>query len=511
MKKRIISILAVLVLVLALMPSAFADISANLGSFSAGTEILQPLFENTESIAYDPDLLPQGCELTTISDKVCLTGIPQIAGSYTFSVETENGIYTYYVDIMPYTPNCTISGDKSCTQNENVVVSASAAVKDGGMISYQWYSNTVRSVVGGNPIPGATSSAYTVNTSETGTVYYYCNVTNTNNGISINIYSEVLEVTVTEPNVSRISISKMPNKLKYKVGESVDTTGLALTVEYANGSTGTVTNDYTVTPKTITQDTKGIWVTYKGEETYFAIELEEKIATLVYTMPTKTEYIVGDLLETDGLVLKVMGGANGQEFVTTGFTCNPLRLEAVGVQTINVTYKNTTCSFTVKVSEKGKDVINVVTMPAKTEYKIGDRIDPTGLVLELRSGDKTSAITSGYSIEPQELTAAGTQTITVKYKELTCTFTVNVKEAETVETAPTETPVPVVTVKPSEPSRGPGMNIHRMLVAFIAILAVLALVILGIYVYVARSKNFDESPVGKLFKSLRKYRDNNNE
>lgn len=508
MKKRFISFLAVLVLVLALMPAAFADITTNLGSFSAGTSITQPIFEYTDSIAYAPEMLPPGCELTNISDKVCLTGVPEVAGNYSFMVETENGIYTCYVDIMPFTPSCVVSGDKSCTQNENVVVSVSAAVKDKGTLSYQWFSNTVRSVVGGNPIPGATSSAFTVNTAEAGKTYYYCNVTNTNNGISINVYSDVLEVSVTEPNVSKISISKMPDKLKYKVGESVDTTGLALTVEFANGGSGTVTNDYTVTPKTVTQDTKGIWVTYKGAETYFAIELEEKLASLVYTMPTKTEYIVGDLLETDGLVLKVTGGSNGQEFVTTGFTCNPLRLETVGNQTINVTYKNTTCSFTVKVSEKGKDVINVVTMPTRTEYTVGDKINPSGLVLELRSGDKTSAITSGYSIEPQELTAAGTQTVTVKYKDLTCSFTVNVKEAAP-ET--TEAPAPVVTPKPSAPSKGPGMNVHRMLVVFIVILAILALVTLGIYIYVARTQNFDESPVGKFFEKLRQYRDNNNE
>lgn len=508
MKKHLISILAVLVLALALMPAAFADISTNLGSFSAGTDISQPIFEYSDSIAYDPELLPPGCELTTINDRVCLTGSPDVAGNYSFSIETENGIYTCYVDIMPYTPSCAISGDKTCIQNENVVISVSSAVKDKGVLSYQWYSNTVRSVVGGNPIPGATSSAFTVDTSNAGKSYYYCNVTNTNNGISVNVYSDVLEVNVSEPDVSRISITKTPDKLKYKVGESVDTTGLVLNVEFADGSSATVTSDYTVTPKTITQDTKGIWVTYKGEETYFAIELEEKLASLVYTMPTKTEYIVGDLLETDGLVLKVTGGSNGQEFITTGFSCNPLHLETVGNQTINVTYKNTTCSFTVKVSEKGKDVINVVTMPTRTEYTVGEKLNPTGLVLELRSGDKTSPITSGYSIEPQELTAAGTQTVTVKYNDLTCTFDVNVKEAQPEAT---ETPAPVVTAKPSAPSKGPGMNIHRMLVVFIAILAILALVTLGIYIYVARTENFDESPIGKFFEKLRQYRDNNNE
>lgn len=56
-----------------------------------------------------------------------------------------------------------------------------ASVSDGGVLSYQWYSNTSSSPSNGTAIEGATSSSYkaTVNAKET--KYFYCVVTNTNN------------------------------------------------------------------------------------------------------------------------------------------------------------------------------------------------------------------------------------------------------------------------------------------------------------------------------------------
>ncbi len=70
--------------------------------------------------------------------------------------------------------------------------------------------------------------------------------------------------------------------------------------------------------------------------------------------------------------------------------------------------------------------ISIKTMPVKTEYTVGERVNPTGLVLNATVGNITTTIESGYRCTPEYLTATGTQTITVHYGGKTTTYTVNV-------------------------------------------------------------------------------------
>ena len=54
-----------------------------------------------------------------------------------------------------------------------------ASSMDGGMLTYQWYSNTTESNQGGILIEGATDASYVPPAHMAGTLYYYCEVTNT--------------------------------------------------------------------------------------------------------------------------------------------------------------------------------------------------------------------------------------------------------------------------------------------------------------------------------------------
>jgi len=78
-------------------------------------------------------------------------------------------------------------------------LSVQASASDGGVLSYQWHSNTVNSNTGGTLVSSA--SAYTPSTSTVGTLYYYAVVTNTNNSVNGNktatAVSDVAAVTVT--------------------------------------------------------------------------------------------------------------------------------------------------------------------------------------------------------------------------------------------------------------------------------------------------------------------------
>jgi hypothetical protein len=71
-----------------------------------------------------------------------------------------------------------------------------ANASDGGVISYQWYSNSTNSTEGGTELTGQTGTSYTPSTSSLGTTYYYVIATNTLGESDATAVSNVAAVTV---------------------------------------------------------------------------------------------------------------------------------------------------------------------------------------------------------------------------------------------------------------------------------------------------------------------------
>ncbi len=71
-----------------------------------------------------------------------------------------------------------------------------AQVRDGGTVSYQWYTNTVKNTTGGALIPGATTPSLTPTTSALGTLFYYVIATNTQGGNMSSTTSGIKEVEI---------------------------------------------------------------------------------------------------------------------------------------------------------------------------------------------------------------------------------------------------------------------------------------------------------------------------
>ena len=93
-------------------------------------------------------------------------------------------------------PTATISSGASYCQNAGTVVALSVVVSNGqGTPSYQWYSNTVNSNVGGTAISGATAISYSPTVATTGTTYYYCIVSQSGTNCSVN--SPTAQIIVT--------------------------------------------------------------------------------------------------------------------------------------------------------------------------------------------------------------------------------------------------------------------------------------------------------------------------
>jgi hypothetical protein len=148
----------------------------------------------------------------------------------------------------------------------------------------------------------------------------------------------------------------------------------------------------------------------------------------IATAPNKTNYIVGEKLDTTGL--KVMANySDNSSSAVTDYTVTGFNSNSAGQQTITVTYKDITATFTVTVRGKNLTGIGVQSQPAKLEYVQGSgELDVTGGVVQLTydvGGNQTIPMTkemvSGFNNM-----LPGTQTLTVSYGGFTTTFTVTI-------------------------------------------------------------------------------------
>ncbi|RHS64289.1 hypothetical protein DW958_10100 [Ruminococcus sp. AM46-18] len=223
-----------------------------------------------------------------------------------------------------------------------------------------------------------------------------------------------------------ISVTTLPNKTRYKVKESFDSTGMIVTANFDDGSSETVTK-YTLTqPDMTTSGTKTITVTSENKNTSFDILVVDVTEIIVTTLPSKTRYYEDDTFSSDGIVVSQVYSDGVKENIS-GFTLSKPDMSAGGVKTVTVTYSKFTTTFTITVI--GISGIEVSKMPTKTEYYLGDSLDASGLVVISRFTDNITKKLENYSISKLDSSSVGEKTITVTYKTHTVSFKVNVYKA----------------------------------------------------------------------------------
>lgn len=152
----------------------------------------------------------------------------------------------------------------------------------------------------------------------------------------------------------------------------------------------------------------------------------------VNAMPAKREYKVGDMLDTSGLEILAKYSNGTNVVITSGFDVSPRSLDAVGTQTVTVSYMGKTCSFPVLVEdvEQVVESILILSEPTKLEYTVGEWLDTSGLKLRIQTNKGSFDVTTGFSCHPSVLDREGTQTITVNYGSESAMFVVTVLPAE---------------------------------------------------------------------------------
>ncbi|MBR5620770.1 MAG: bacterial Ig-like domain-containing protein [Clostridia bacterium] len=258
--------------------------------------------------------------------------------------------------------------------------------------------------------------------------------------------SVTFDVTV-EPYETSLTVLQNPNKTAYMVGDALDTAGLTLLYTDEYNAWHTVTEGYVCNPQQFGMyGTQTVTVTYGTASTSFDVTVEPYETTLrLVTPPSKTTYHYGETLDTTGLSL-VFSDEFGDAFaVTEGFTCDAETFSAFGTHIVTVTYNDLSVTFDVTVIPY-EQTLSLVTPPLKTEYLYGETLETEGLSLLYRDEyGQTHTVTDGFVCDVQTLNAAGVQTVTVTYADLSVTFDVSVELREptlTLLTAPDKTTYP---------------------------------------------------------------------
>ena len=216
--------------------------------------------------------------------------------------------------------------------------------------------------------------------------------------------------------VVKIELTSLPSKLKYKSGESFDSSGLIVTATYSDGTVQETTDYVLSSPDMSTAGTKTITVTCGTQTTTFDITVIAITKIEITTPPTKLEYHKGDALDTTGLVVSTVWTDGSKETLADGYTVSDLDSTETGEKTITVTYQTFTATFNVTVVADTAG-IRITHYPNKVYYKIGESLDTTGLTVAKYRADGTEVEITGYTVSDLDSSTSGSKTVNVFYTE----------------------------------------------------------------------------------------------
>lgn len=228
---------------------------------------------------------------------------------------------------------------------------------------------------------------------------------------------------IYEDKISSLTLTP-PTKTSYALGEELNLDGMVAKLNYSDKSVGTTA--YTVSGYDKTKVGKQtVTVSYGDYSANFDVTVNG-ISSIEVTPPTKTTYLEGQDLNTDGMVVTAVTSDNQRITVPAGYSVRGFNKTKLGKQTITVTYQGLSTEFEVNVNSVKSIELTKLT---KLEYKYGESLDTSGMsVKAIYDDNQSEVIKSDYSVTGYDKTKSGTQTITVTYRNQTATFDVTVAE-----------------------------------------------------------------------------------
>ena len=316
----------------------------------------------------------------------------------------------------------TLSSIAVTTQPTKVTYNIGGKLDTTGMVVTATYSDkTTKDVTSSATTSGFDSSAAA--TDQVVTVSY------TENSVT---KTATFKVTISSAALSSITITTQPAKVKYNIGDALDTTGMVVTAVYSDETSAPVTG-YTTSgfDSSAAATDQVVTVSYTESSVTKTATFTVTISSVtlssiaITTQPTTTTYYVGGTLDTTGMVVTATY-SDGNSAPVTGYTTSGFDSSAAATdQVVTVTYGEKTATF--KVTILGVSSIAITTAPTTTEYGIGASLSTTGMVVTATYSDGNSAPVTGYTTSGFDSSAAATgQTVTVTYQGKTTAFTVDI-------------------------------------------------------------------------------------
>lgn len=157
--------------------------------------------------------------------------------------------------------------------------------------------------------------------------------------------------------------------------------------------------------------------------------LPKELQSINVSVLPKVNYEFGEELEvTGGKIQLVYDNGSTEEMDMIASEVTGYKADQLGEQVLTVTHLGKTAIYRVNVVNAIQGI--EITEPTKTEYRYGEELDLTGLVVKevLKNNDKNTLNADQYSVSGYEAETLGEQTITVRYRDYTKTFIVTVTD-----------------------------------------------------------------------------------
>ena len=253
--------------------------------------------------------------------------------------------------------------------------------------------------------------------------------------------------------ISKVSLKNPPTKTTYVKGEQINLDGCKGTIEYNNGEIEEVTftrqNSEVSGFDSNKLGTQLIKLTYMGQTVEFNVVVKNEAKSInIKSNPTKLKYAKDETLDLTGGIITITyedGTTEDVNMNSTNVTSSGFDSSKLGEQEITVKCNNLTATFNVTITNELKS-ISIKKNPAKTTYIKGEQLDLAGGIITAVFEDNTTAdinmSSADVTYSNYDSNKLGNQSITIKYKDLTTTLNVIVKNDATkisVKKAPSKT------------------------------------------------------------------------
>ena len=238
--------------------------------------------------------------------------------------------------------------------------------------------------------------------------------------------------TVTVVPVASLTITQVPTVTMIMEGDDFDPAGLVAWVEFEDEAVPgeEIGPGWHLSFSGFDRNASGaqtVTASFFGRTDTFEVRVAAFLGIDITSMPTRTEYFVGEDLDLSGLAVRGRWDGYERLLAITREHLSNFDINRSGQQDVLITYMGGTASFS--VTSVGFSAISIIRPPTRVTYEQGEHIDLTGMQLQgTREGSTTIEMldVSRAQVSGLDRFRSGQQTITVSFGGRSDTFTVTV-------------------------------------------------------------------------------------